>query len=77
MNNCDIEENVTINKSVYINKNESVFLGTSNNSVIKYCDISHEANIDKCSVVLNKLSNESLYRDDDTREDLSYHVSVI
>lgn len=74
---CDVEQECLIENSTYVNKNQSVFLGDAKNSVIKYCDISSVCEIDSDTVILNKSSNEALYRDDDTVEDMSIHDTLI
>lgn len=77
LNDCDLEQGCVIRKSVYVNKNESVFNGDSEDSLIKYSDISNTSNIDKKTIILNKYSNEAMYRDDNTLEDMSYFNSII
>lgn len=77
MVDCDVEQECMIENSTYVNKNDSVFLGDAKNSLIKYCDISSVCDIDSSTIILNKSSNQSLYRDDDTVEDMSMHIALI
>lgn len=69
----DIDDGCLIEKTYYVNKSESVFKGDSKDSIIKYCDISNMSLIDDKTIIINKMSNETMYKDSDTTEELTLY----